>query len=217
MPSANILKPMRFYTLAGVEKASVLFKPPDLIVGHYWEWLPHHFYPAGVKEIKKLLEEFANCRPDPDAVIRFTKKYGPLQLIPSPSEVFSFRITDWLAAQANFCEKWKRNTGRRVRLWPVDILEGEPGESFSVSPWYYEYRASNLYRLLLLELYSFTQARLRLCRRPDCPTPFFVATHLKTKYCSKPCAAWKQREWKRAWWHAKGKPQRAARQKTSGA
>ena len=33
MPSANALKPMRFYTLAGVDEASVHFEAPDLIDG----------------------------------------------------------------------------------------------------------------------------------------------------------------------------------------
>jgi hypothetical protein len=208
MPSANILKPMRFYTLAGVDEASVRFEPPDLIVGRGWKWLPRHFSPEGVPGIKKLLEEFANCRPDPDAVVRFTKKYGPLRVSVAQYRDFKFRISTWLAAQSQFQKIWTRGRTRRVRFWPVDTLKAKPGESFSVSPWYYEYRTSNLHRLLLLELFSLVQARLKLCRRPDCPTPYFVATHLRQRYCSTACFGWRQRELKRAWWNAKGKQRR---------
>lgn len=198
---------MRFYTLAGVDEASVHFEAPDLIDGQCWKWLPRRFYLTGIQEIKKLAEEFANCRSDPKAVVRFTKKYGPLRFSVSPNKKFRFRISAWLAAQREFRAMWKKRRG--VRFVPVDTLRAKAGESFSISPRYFEYQTTSLYRLLFLVVLTFADGRLERCSRPDCPTPHFIATHLRQRYCSKPCFDWKQKELKKAWWNAKGKRLRA--------
>jgi hypothetical protein len=46
--------------------------------------------------------------------------------------------------------------------------------------------------------------RFRKCKRGDCPHPYFIAGHLKQKFCCEKCAEWGQRQWKTAWWREHG-------------
>jgi hypothetical protein len=48
------------------------------------------------------------------------------------------------------------------------------------------------------ELMSNAKA-LRVCERPDCKTPYFLAEHGKERYCSIGCANWAQSNWKKRW------------------
>jgi len=43
--------------------------------------------------------------------------------------------------------------------------------------------------------------KLRKCLNPQCPvTPYFVADHGKTQYCSEGCGRWGQRQAKLKYW-----------------
>lgn len=70
------------------------------------------------------------------------------------------------------------------------------------------YGAGNLWRFLLLLLFSSPAERLRRCHKPDCKSPYFVARHLNQNFCSDACARWGQRRHTLAWWNKKGKLER---------
>jgi hypothetical protein len=70
------------------------------------------------------------------------------------------------------------------------------------------YGAANLWRFLMLALFSTPGERLRKCHNPDCASPYFVAHHLNQNFCSEPCARWGQRQQALAWWNKHGKEER---------
>ena len=56
-------------------------------------------------------------------------------------------------------------------------------------------------------------SKVAVCRNPDCPAPYFLATRRSQKYCTAECARPAQREFKLAWWNKTGKHQRARQRK----
>jgi hypothetical protein len=52
----------------------------------------------------------------------------------------------------------------------------------------------------------------RLCANRECPASYFLPRRRSQKYCSDVCALPAQREFKRRWWQAKGKPWRRRRE-----
>lgn len=53
--------------------------------------------------------------------------------------------------------------------------------------------------------------RLRYCKNPECPAPYFFAKRRSQKYCADVCALPAQREFKRLWWAHNGKQWRRLR------
>jgi hypothetical protein len=68
----------------------------------------------------------------------------------------------------------------------------------------FEFRVDQLATFLQIELAACDRRRLRKCLAEDCEAPYFVARHLRQRYCSDPCAIWAQRQWKKNWWKEKG-------------
>lgn len=75
------------------------------------------------------------------------------------------------------------------------------------------YGAANLWRFLMLTLFSTPGERLRKCHNPQCAAPYFLARHLNQNFCSEPCAQWGQRQQALAWWNKHGKEERQKRLK----
>jgi predicted RNA-binding Zn ribbon-like protein len=63
--------------------------------------------------------------------------------------------------------------------------------------------AKTHYMALVIKLLAVSAAgRLRKCLNPGCPyTPYFIADHGKTQYCSVECGQWGQRQAKLKYWH----------------
>ena len=162
-----------------------------------------------------LVEEFANWAAEPEHIRRFTERYGPLNLPSKKNTRFRFDIKEWVRLQEEFRQEWRHAILRPRRVAslvrPRTELTVEPGERFEFMSDSYTYFAANLYRLLLLELRCIEQTRLRVCQRPDCENPYFVASHLKQIYCSDLCQRWGQKEAKRRWWREKGDVERRRR------
>ncbi len=166
-----------------------------------------------------LVQDFANWGREPQDVRRFTERYGPLTLSAEASTHFRLEVADWLKCQDSFRAEWADVmllSKERAPLWLGTELPAVPGERFEFVGDAYSYITANLYRLLLLELRCIDRRRLRTCARPNCPNPYFVASHLKQTYCSEPCAQWGQGEAKRRWWREKGDPERRRRATTRG-
>jgi hypothetical protein len=53
--------------------------------------------------------------------------------------------------------------------------------------------------------------RMRHCKNPECPAPYFFADRRNQKYCSEVCALPEQRAFKRRWWQQNGKKWRENR------
>src|SRR5436305_13840781 len=71
---------------------------------------------------------------------------------------------------------------------------------------------SSLERAMSYFLRHIDQARI--CPNPTCHSPYFLADHRGRKYCSAPCAAPAQKEFKAQWWAKHGKKLRAQKSKS---
>ena len=208
---ANSIHRLSFFTLAGKTEANC---EGDQVKGR---WLDPH---SELRSRKggELAESFANWPNDLAGVLRFTCKYGPLEIAPSTqadgsSSEFRFSVEQWRKRQESFRQIWEECGQIPVRQFRQTIYRVELPEQVIRRRTGMEYRTANLSRLLDFDLGNVPVERLRKCARPDCHHPHFVARHLKQNYCSDVCAAWGQSQWKRKWWTEHGDAWRAKRRK----
>ena len=178
-----------------------------------------------------LAEEFVNWGDKPADIVRFIKVYAPLyvrasagesrpgttpgdrpvRVPPRPGAEFHFSIPAWRAAQASFRRTWNIIGGFRTEF----VLHLEGLDSLTAAGGRVMYKASSLYNFMLMELLLAPHERLRKCRYPECPHPYFLARHLRQTYCSDLCAKWAQSQWKKKWWERRGKEWLENRKKRS--
>ena len=210
---ANSIHRLSFFTLAGKTEASCEG-------GHVkGRWLDPHSQLRGRKG-GELAESFANWPNDPAGVLRFTRKYGPLETASltqadGSSSEFRFSLEQWRKRQEGFRQFWEMCGQIPAHQLDQMIYPVRPREQLIRRRTGMEYRAASLSRLLDFDLGNVPVERLRKCARPDCQHPYFVARHLKQNYCSDVCAAWGQGQWKRKWWAEHGNTWRAKRGKKS--
>jgi hypothetical protein len=76
----------------------------------------------------------------------------------------------------------------------------------------------NAFHQAVMYLFKWA-AKTRLCRNPNCSSPFFLARRKTEKYCNEDCALPAQRASKRDWWRKHGdewrRKRRAARHRNS--
>jgi hypothetical protein len=207
MTLANSSPRFDLFALAGTEQVRV---EGEAVVGRWAEGSKLF----RIEESHNLHVEFANSRNDSDGIVRFTRRYGPLDIEPSPATDFRFRLDRWPVGQRLFRHLWEQRSKSPTAQIPQLALAGLP----PVNHWQYEtgrvlYRTANLWEYLLVTLLASPGDRLRMCARPGCLHLYFIAAHLKQNFCSEPCAAWGQREWKRNWWVEHGKEWRRKRSK----
>lgn len=214
---------IRFSTLAGVESAYV---EGDSIMGVWKPELTWRFQP---KKNGIAAEDFANWSDSEKAILRFTKRYGPLEARPIGGKQFRFSIEQWRNDREGIRFLWeivrlggdfgslgKGENGvyrphfniEGVNRWSIPAQEGD---HFAYEHGQLVYRTANLLRFLMLDLLSVPRRYLSMCKRPNCRAGFFVAEHRREDYCSPECKQWAQRLWKRNWWNEKGKTQRKGR------
>ena len=71
--------------------------------------------------------------------------------------------------------------------------------------------AKALYWYLYVDLITLPTDRAKICKRERCIHPYFIAGHLKQRFCSDECAAAGQRELKKEWWEKHGQAWRLGR------
>lgn len=215
--------PIQFSTLAGVESASV---EDGSITGFWKSELTWRSQP---KRAGRAAEDFVNWSDSEKAILQFTKRYGPLDAQPLPGSRFHFSMSKWCEEQEGIRLLWQIvcSGGDSISwgkfkdgVWQSHFnLEGtnswsmpaQEGDGFAYQRGQLVYRTATMLGFLKLDLLSVPHDYLRTCKRPDCPTRFFVAEHLREDYCSPECKQWAQRLWKRNWWNEKGKSQRKGR------
>lgn len=188
-------------TRTHVEKASLC---GGVTIAGQWYRFPELYHPDNPVE---LLQDFANWPTDPESILRFTLKFGPLTPAFAGGKMFSFKLEDWRRLQADFKTRWEAEMllpGKPVSFAPGFLFDAEHGEGFRSLFGDLYFRTNNFYRLLTLELHLQNADRLRKCQRPDCPHPYFLAKRLRQRYCSEPCVRWAQRQWNLDWWNKHG-------------
>jgi hypothetical protein len=207
----------------GVESASL---DGDTITG-VWKaelnWRPRP------KKSGEAAEDCANTETAKE-ILRFTKRYGPLDARPVERKAFRFSIGQWRAYREKIRFLWVivrsgadsgslGQFGKDGIFQPGFTVEGpstwsisaQEGDHFAYERGQLVYRTATLLGFLTLDLLSVPREYLRICKRPDCPTRYFVADHLRQDYCSPVCKEWAQRLWKRNWWNEKGRNRRKGR------
>jgi hypothetical protein len=153
----------------------------------------------------RLIEDFLNWPSDLKSILRFTRKYGPLQVPAIGSGEFEVFWHPWTVDQRRFRSLWRQKGFFDLNEW-----ERSSGTLAYRNGWL-TYTAANLYVYLYMDLVTCEAKRLRICKRADCPNPYFIAHHLKQRFCSDKCAQWGQREWKKQWWNEHGQSWRKQR------
>lgn len=159
----------------------------------------------------EVVEEFANCRPEPTSIARFTQNFGLLVQNRDTDGSFSFSAADFISRQRDFRLAWHNilarsprhlTTGEHLLQQRIAVKNGV----FALRNGELVFVANTLYELLLLQLLlSRDRGTLRICARLDCDQMrFFISDHPRTKYCSEKCAEWAQGIWKGRWWAERG-------------
>jgi hypothetical protein len=201
-PAHQLLR-IKFCTLAGAER--VLLEGAE--ISGKWDPISNPGFLCGPTR-RRLSEDFANWSTEPSEILRFTKKYGPLRLDLQRSKRFEFSLKAWRTEQRNFRDCWEGLSPQLRRYGGLSTF-GKTFHGWSFSRGELTYTAADLGEFLYLDLFSCPAERLRKCVRPDCKNPYFIARHLKQKYCNDSCANWAQGVWKKQWWQKQGKKWRA--------
>jgi hypothetical protein len=152
----------------------------------------------------RLIEKFLNWPDDPQSITQFTRDYGPLKIGPVPGKEFRFRINEFRVLQRQLRSIWK-DLGNHAEqdLWKGGSLRFSGGSVYFI--------ANTLYWYLYVDLITTRLDRARVCKRDQCGHPYFIAGHLKQRFCSDECAAEGQRELKKEWWDKHGQAWRLSR------
>ena len=190
----------RFYAPVAVEAARV---DGASITGR-WSGDEKRLYP---EKGEMVARRFAICDDTPEQVRQFTARFGPLAEPPGRGK-FSFEIDAWRASRKDFQEFWRAlaKGGRPSRYWPL------PGDAVEFRGKWLHLRCGTLWTFMMYELLS-QPAKVRICERPDCKHPYFVAQHGKERYCSTECSNWSQAQLKKRW-HEDQRRERIAKQQT---
>ena len=190
---------------------------------------------SDVKDLSRISEPihrvFANWGATADEIVVFTKRFGILDaeycgrepFIGKKANSFFFLTGDWQNLHALFCRWWKEPFApgmfEELKAW-VEYNDAQPlkpvptvvvskvKRSFAT-----QIVAPDLWRYLVLLFLGEEQQMLRVCRRSDCPAPYFIATRRDQKYCGTDCS---QLVATRNWWSKHGKEWRRKRKKEKG-
>jgi len=208
----------RFLTLAKTQEADL---HGDIISGVL---APAYL---AIREPYVFVERFANHASDLGAVLRFTRLYGPLLASDISNHHkgtclrgFKFPVAKWKALQETFRASWRmttpaslgiaegtgfkdwKNVGRRVPLGEGSFLGFHRNGA--------ELIGKDLWTLIEVSFNAVPLERLRICKAPDCATPYFIAHHLRSTLCnSEKCKRWNDLRLKRETWHRNEKEYRA--------
>lgn len=190
----------RFYAPIGVTDVSI----QNSTIAGSWKKDPLRYY--GEKE-KTLAERFANWRHEPKDIELFTRRYGPLAGNLYTGLEFEFPVLGWLGSQQEFRAFWRL----LVRDGAPGGYEPLAGNTIEIRNRWLDFRCGDLWTFMSLELLRQPE-KLRVCLRPDCHHPYFVAQHGKEQYCSTDCANWSQAQLKKHW-HEQQREKRKATMK----
>ena len=166
---------------------------------------------GGVREMKRFVLE---GRPELKALLNDIRK-----VIPNYSEYEERELTLFLRQQVRELWRGGENGDENARsLLFTPALPWFEGEE-RMSPVGVDWKRGELaYRPLdgfQASLYALLKCShlAKVCARPGCAAPYFVARRGTQQYCSTDCADVMQDEWRRRWWKEKGNEWRRKRKR----
>jgi hypothetical protein len=174
----------------------------ETFIAGNWTVIERRHYPE--RDIT-VAQRLANCDGTPEAIRTFTESYGPVDLTQGVGK-FRFSVDEWVKSQHEFQKFWRvlAKGGTPSRYWPL------PGDAVEFRGKWLHLRCGTLWTFVMYELLS-QPAKVRICERPDCKHPYFVAHHGKERYCSTGCSNWSQAQLKKRW-HENQRQKRMASQ-----
>ena len=174
-----------------------------------WNYLHREYSPA---------ELFLNWKSDPDSILEFVLKYGPvgrdqlwkgkgsnlklMPVVPSGGAKFRLELDSWRKWREWLRMRWRRGSESGANFaWQFQTLHGEILTFDSTGKM--GFTALNPTRFVDAVLQVCPPTRKRIC--PRCKT-YFIARHKKAIYCSEPCRDDAQREYQLKWWHENRSP-----------
>jgi hypothetical protein len=161
------------------------------------------------------VEEFANVAGDQGSIARFTRKYGPLDVSPQEGTEFVVQMQGWMSCQAWVRHSWSQLSNMKTISWQR-IVDPRDQLAFDFAGRRLIYHAATLKDYLELDLLSLPHDRLKVCVLQGCPHPYFLARHLRQKYCSEPCAWRGLRKAKLDWYYRKTGRRKQIRKRNIG-
>jgi hypothetical protein len=186
-----------------------------------------------------ILVELANLTVRPDAVLRFLDKHpnfvsegmdSPATINLPKAEAYGTRFVDAqrvLVVRHYVRELWG-NSGDRANdaaaklLFANHLKRGKDvSEDSTLSPYSIDWHHGKLVYKPLDEFQSALYAMMprshlaKVCARPGCAAPYFIARRVTQQYCSSDCADAMQDQWRRNWWKAHGNEWRRKRRQHS--
>src|SRR5262249_55242453 len=148
-----------FFTLAGTEDVQL---DGHSIVGRFKPDLRKYDGPS-------LIQDFVNWRNEPVSWVRFVRRYGPLLTEARHGLTFQSDVKEFTENQERFRQSWldKRSGWQLSCKITITCLARKT-----------TFRVEDLRWFLFLDLVTQDPKRLKLCRNPTCPTPYFIAHHL---------------------------------------
>jgi hypothetical protein len=165
-------------------------------------WKPNYEVFSGFNR-RLLVEDFLNWGNNPNDIVRFTERYGPVSDEDIPPRdwddrgEFRFQTHAWREIQGRLQAVWEfRSEVPRTVFLNFHVGISIENQRVSLN--------ASLMVFLLMELAFAPADRLRKCKADGCVNPYFVATHKRQVYCTPKCAESAQARWKANWWKKKG-------------
>ena len=198
MTTANMRQSLQFNTLIGVQRCRLV---GNNILGEFKTSLME----LGGKRDYRLIDTFLNLPDDPKGILKFTRRFGPLNIPPTPGGHFVYPITDYMTLLEDLDYMW-----RNVRKYS-DFELLSLGGSLRFHGGSIIYTAPTLLAFLKVDLITTPVERVRVCNWRECSHPYYVARHLNQQFCSHQCGDEHMRAYKREWWEKHGRAWRAKR------
>jgi hypothetical protein len=201
MNLAKLTGAFRFCLLAGVEEVCL---DEESVAGRWTKSLT----PFWSTENVRPTQDFLNWSSAPESIVLFTKRFGPLNDEPKPGDGFRFHLSEWRGLQKRLRLTWNDvRLGKTTGDW-----EASPGDGvLAYQNGQLVFTARSLFSFLCLDLVTNPVKLMKLCLRPGCPAPFFMAHHARQRFCSEKCSGWSQRISKTIWWKRNGEKWRRKR------
>lgn len=150
---------------------------------------------------RTLVESFINSSAEPETIMRFTSRYGPIYgfrgLTPRGQlRGLRFPLGAWRDAKARAITIWDS----AAAIAEDELLESVQGGDLVRIRRKLHYCCPCVFAFMELEILAIPPDRRWICPRPGCGTRF-VREDLKDRYCSSGCKNWARNQSKLAWWN----------------
>jgi hypothetical protein len=138
-----------------------------------------------------------------DAVLDFTKRFGPITIPFCSDASFSFSIGEWKRARQDLYVVWKGASSGLKRKWQFNLpVDKSDGDHFSFENGRPAFRTQNLSKFMDLEIATVPAKGFKRCASfaYGCKSPYFFSSDLRERYCSETCAHESKKRAKLKWW-----------------